>query len=103
MDQPPTARINQSTRSALHAIVQGRVQGVGFRFSAAHKARSLGLAGWVRNLDNGDVETWAEGGSEALADFEDWLEIGPPGARVDRLIAQKREPTGNCRDFEIEG
>lgn len=93
----------RETRSALHAIAQGRVQGVGFRYSAAHKACSLGVTGWVRNLDNGDVEVWAEGGAEALADFEDWLAEGPPGARIDRLLAQKREPTGNFGDFEIEG
>jgi len=100
MDQEHIAR---SARSALHTIVQGRVQGVGFRYSASHKAHSLGLTGWARNLDNGDVETWAEGSADALADFEDWLASGPPGARVDRVIAQKREPTGNFGDFEIEG
>jgi len=100
MDQGPAARI---ARSALHAIVQGRVQGVGFRFSAAHRARALGLSGWIRNLDNGDVEAWAEGSPDALADFEDWLAAGPPGARVDRLLATKRDPTGNYGDFEIEG
>ncbi|MDA8410281.1 MAG: acylphosphatase [Treponema sp.] len=100
MDQETAA---QSARSALHTIVQGRVQGVGFRYSASHKAHSLGLTGWVRNLDNGDVEAWAEGGSDALADFEDWLAEGPPGARVDRVLAQKREPTGTYSDFEIEG
>jgi len=88
--------------SALHALVQGRVQGVGFRYSAAHKARALGLRGWVRNLDNGDVETLAEGPSEALAAFEDWLAEGPPGARVDRLLATPRRPTGAFLDFEIE-
>ena len=100
MDQETAA---QSARSALHAIIQGRVQGVGFRYSAPHKARSLGLSGWVRNLDNGDVEAWAEGRADALADFEDWLAEGPPGARVDRILAQKREPTGTYNDFEIEG
>ena len=100
MDQEHAAK---GARSALHTIIQGRVQGVGFRYSASHKARSLGLSGWVRNLENGDVEAWAEGSPDALADFEDWLSDGPPGARVDRVLASKREPTGNYGDFEIEG
>ena len=92
----------KNTDAAVHAIIQGFVQGVGFRYSAMHKARSLALKGWVKNLDNGDVEIWAEGSSAAISAFEDWLAKGPPGARVDRLLSTPRSPLGQFSDFEIE-
>lgn len=44
-----------------HIIFYGYVQGVGFRYTASHTARSLGISGWVRNLDDGSVEMEAEG------------------------------------------
>lgn len=46
----------------IHIIVHGRVQGVGFRFSAQQKAVEYNLTGYVRNLANGDVELEVEGG-----------------------------------------
>ena len=49
-----------------HFIVQGRVQGVGFRYTTLSEATLLGLGGWVRNLSNGDVEMEVEGGEEEI-------------------------------------
>lgn len=63
-------------------IVSGRVQGVGFRWSAVQEARALGLRGWVRNCADGTVDTAVAGGAEDVARFRQWLEKGPPGARV---------------------
>ena len=62
--------------------VHGRVQGVGFRASTAYEARGLGVEGWVRNLDNGDVEVFAQGDPSAVDALLVWLGRGPPGARV---------------------
>ena len=67
---------------AFHAVVHGRVQGVGFRWSAVEEARRLGLSGFVANLPDGSVEVVAEGRPEALAAFRSWLDHGPAGARV---------------------
>jgi acylphosphatase len=89
-------------RSAFRALVSGTVQGVGFRYSACREARELGIAGWVRNLPDGDVEILAEGETAALADFREWLEEGPPGAWIRSVIAEKREPTGAFSGFTIE-
>lgn len=75
---------------------------MGFRYSACREARGLGLVGWVRNLDSGDVELWAEGGSDALIAFREWLQEGPPGAWIDSVDAEKREPTGRYATFSIE-
>ena len=84
----------------LWARVRGRVQGVGFRASALQVARSLDLAGWVRNLVSGEVELEAEGGAEALAQLVTFLRSGPRGARVDGLDIDWVEPVGLPRPFE---
>lgn len=65
--------------------VEGRVQGVGFREACVHEARSLGLAGWVRNRADGSVEVLAEGPRAAMARLVGWLQRGPPAARVERI------------------
>jgi acylphosphatase len=87
---------------AFHARIHGRVQGVGFRYSAYQKARSLGISGYVRNDDDGTVEIYAEGSAQALASFQDWLYEGPPGARVDTLTLHKRQPAGHWSGFKIQ-
>ncbi|MBM3255360.1 MAG: acylphosphatase [Candidatus Omnitrophica bacterium] len=53
----------------LHAYYSGRVQGIGFRFTAESIARELGITGWVRNLSDGRVEIVAEAGEGALKEF----------------------------------
>ena len=88
--------------ACFHALVSGRVQGVGFRYTCCHEARRLGLSGWVRNKPEGDVEVWAEGDREKLDRFLLWLRRGPPGARVDQLRYDMHRPTGAYRDFGIE-
>jgi len=70
---------------AIHVIVEGEVQGVGFRYSAMREARALGLTGWVRNAEDGSVEVWAEGEESALDEFSLWLEHGPDYARVEKV------------------
>jgi len=59
------------------------------------------LAGWVRNLDSGEVEAWAEGGREALDAFVAWLEKGPSGAQVFSVQVSPREVSG-FSTFDIE-
>ncbi|MCU0618519.1 MAG: acylphosphatase [Gemmatimonadaceae bacterium] len=66
----------------LHAIVAGRVQGVGFRWFVRSEARRLGLAGWVRNLDDGTVEVRARGIRTHLVALRGALLRGPDGSIV---------------------
>ena len=88
------------TAAAFRAVVSGRVQGVGFRLSARERAARLGLSGWVRNLPNGDVETWAEGAPAGLAAYRSWLDKGPAHAYVAAVAVEPAEPRG-CAGFEI--
>jgi acylphosphatase len=65
--------------------VVGRVQGVGFRWSASRVARGLGLRGSIRNAADGSVEVSAEGSKENLERFARWLAEGPRGAAVEKV------------------
>ncbi|MDR2047913.1 MAG: acylphosphatase [Treponema sp.] len=87
--------------AAFFARVQGRVQGVGFRYSAIQEARRAGITGWVRNNADGDVEVWAEGPPEKLAAFLRWLRKGPPYARVEAVNREEKQPRG-YREFGVE-
>ena len=62
---------------ARRFIVRGRVQGVGFRDFAQRRAREIGLCGYVRNLDDGDVEAVAVGTAAQLEEFAGYLHRGP--------------------------
>ena len=88
------------THECYRFIVSGRVQGVYFRQSAAAQARQLALAGWVCNRDDGAVEGLVAGTATALDAFKNWLQQGPPAARVDDLQWQL-EATQPTMGFEV--
>jgi len=81
-------------RVARRAIIAGRVQGVWFRDSAQRNAKSLGVAGWVRNRLDGTVEVWAEGSLEAVEALLDYCRKGPPRAFVEHLSIDEVAPAG---------
>jgi acylphosphatase len=64
-------------------VVRGAVQGVFFRVETRDRARSLRLAGWVRNAPDGSVEAAFEGEDERVESMVGWCRRGPRGARVD--------------------
>jgi acylphosphatase len=68
--------------TVIHLRIEGKVQGVGFRWFACERAEELGVVGWVRNTPSGDVEIAASGEPAKLALFETAISRGPTGARV---------------------
>jgi len=89
----------------LHFLIQGRVQGVGFRWYVHREASELDLHGWVRNTEEGDVEVVASGDVAGLAELRASLRRGPRGSRVDRVIEHyldERE-AADLNAFRIEG
>jgi len=89
----------------LHFLIQGRVQGVGFRWFVQREAGELELRGWVRNTEEGDVEVLAAGDPADLDDLRASLKRGPRGSRVDRVIEhtlQESEAQG-LASFRIDG
>jgi acylphosphatase len=77
-----------------HVVVRGRVQGVYFRASTDERARSLAVAGWVRNLPDGAVEAVFEGEDERVESLVAWCGRGPSGSRVDDVAVKWEAPRG---------
>jgi acylphosphatase len=89
----------------LHFLIQGRVQGVGFRWFVHREASELDLRGWVRNTEEGDVEVVASGKESDLAELRASLRRGPRGARVDRLVEHYLDESeaADLSSFRIDG
>lgn len=84
--------------------VEGRVQGVGFRAATRAQALALGLRGHARNLVDGGVEVLAVGGEGAVEALAQWLEDGPPAARVQHLARTDLAQSPHVpQGFEILG
>ena len=76
--------------SCFRYRIAGRVQGVGYRIWSQSVALDLGVTGYVKNLQNGDVEVVACGSSEALALLQSRLFIGPRYAKVKNVETEAR-------------
>jgi len=89
----------------LHFLIQGRVQGVGFRWFVHREASQLDLRGWVRNTEEGEVEVVASGSETELASLRSNLRRGPRGSRVDQLIEHYMDDSEaeGLSSFRIEG
>ncbi|HOU13915.1 MAG TPA: acylphosphatase [Anaerolineae bacterium] len=72
-------------KAAVHIIVHGEVQGVGFRSFVQARALALGVVGWVRNRDEGTVEIWAEGPRDTLQRLTQHVQNGPRYGLVSHL------------------
>ena len=92
---------DKKAMNAFFARMQGRVQGVGFRYTCLIEAQQRGIHGWVQNTREGDVEVWAEGSPPQLEAFLAWLHHGPSRARVDALDCTPTSPTGVYSDFSV--
>jgi acylphosphatase len=84
-----------------HILVDGRVQGVGFRAFAARTATRLDLFGGVRNLEDGRVELEVEGAKTVIETLVRELKSGPPAARVTKIEAEWSAATGRYSTFSI--
>lgn len=84
----------------VHLHIRGLVQGVSYRASTRAQALALGVAGWVRNLPNGDVEAVAEGAPSAVDALIRWCRVGPEEAQVSG-VAVADEPFEGLQGFEV--
>ena len=85
----------------FHLLINGQVQGVGYRISARNVAEGLGLTGWVRNIADGRVEITAEGDIELLEQLVTWAKQGPRYAKVDDVELKQLSATGKFKGFFI--
>ena len=88
-----------------HFLVKGRVQGVGFRWFVHREAAELGLRGWVRNTDAGEVEIVAAGDPDLIGELRTELHKGSRGSRVDAVIEHPlaESEAESLTAFQIEG
>jgi len=89
------------TAVRAHLVIAGRVQGVWYRGAMQEEARRVGLAGWVRNAEDGTVEAEAEGAPDAVDAIIAWAHRGPPAARVTDVHVRWLEPTGERGRFVV--
>jgi acylphosphatase len=85
----------------FRAVIEGRVQGVGFRATTADEGRRLGLLGWVRNRLDGAVEVTAQGDDAAMKSFLEFLHRGPSMARVKSVDVEWLAPQPDLDPFDI--
>jgi len=88
--------------ASLQAVVHGQVQDVFFRDFVRKQASALGLTGYVRNLPDGNsVEVVAEGETDKLKKLQEVLMVGPPRARVEKVVAGEGPYSGGYSGFKI--
>ncbi|MCX6135672.1 MAG: acylphosphatase [Ignavibacteriales bacterium] len=85
----------------MHIVVQGVVQGVGFRYFVLLHATRLGLNGWVRNLYSSEVEIEVEGDRSMVEELIKEIKIGPRSAHVKDLNIEWQEFKNRFKGFEI--
>jgi len=102
---PAQASARLNTLMVLHFLIRGRVQGVGFRWFVHREAAELGLRGWVRNTDSGEVEVVAAGDAESLDELRAELRKGSSGSRVDAVTEHElaESEAESLGAFQIEG
>ncbi|PJA32059.1 MAG: acylphosphatase [Zetaproteobacteria bacterium CG_4_9_14_3_um_filter_53_7] len=89
------------SHECLMVRIQGRVQGVGFRYHTQAEASRLGISGWVRNCDDGGVESCICGSPAQIASMKQWLQRGPDYAHVETIEFSAGHLPDNCNDFRI--
>jgi len=85
----------------LHAIIEGRIQGVGFRAFVYDCAQSLGLTGWVRNKGESQVEVWAEGPQADVDRLLAYLKRGPSMSYVTNIEVDRPAPESKYNRFLV--
>ena len=93
-------KMNSTPDQRLHAQVVGRVQGVGFRFTAKSIASRHKINGWVKNLSNGKVEIDAEGTSETIGDFMQEL-TAEMKRYITNIETEELSDSGGYEGFQI--
>jgi len=91
----------ENRKIACKINIEGRVQGVGFRYSAIKAARRYNVAGWVKNEYDGSVNVFCEGDREQVDEFIKWCKQGPPSAHIVDVNINQTAYTGKYSQFSV--
>lgn len=94
--------VSAAPRRSVRARVTGHVQGVGFRWFVMRRAQALGVAGWVRNADDGAVEVAVQGPPDRVEQLLAALRTGPPHAAVQSVDVDERADDASAENAEFE-
>ena len=92
----------QAPSARAHLYYTGRVQGIGFRYTAESIAQRLQLTGWVKNLPDGRVELVCEGPRESIEALVSEIEESSLGRHIQKTDCRWEEPTNEFKDFRVE-
>ena len=90
------------SKTNVHVLIFGHVQGVWFRASTKQKAEQLSLKGWVRNKDDGCVEAVFQGDKNQVIEMINWCCQGPALAKVEKVEVTKKQFVDILKDFSIK-
>lgn len=97
-----TKKKNAVPEARAHLCYTGRVQGVGFRYTAERFAHDLGLTGWVKNLPDNSVEIVCEGDKATIEQLLALIQKSPLGPHIKKCACDWQKPTGEFTDFQVE-
>jgi acylphosphatase len=85
----------------LRILIEGRFQGMNFRFKSQQKAKDLNLVGFIRNLSDGRIEIDAQGDQENVDALLNWCQEEPHGSHITSLLYRYDEPVRSYNDFIV--
>jgi acylphosphatase len=85
----------------VRILIEGRTQGINFRYYTQQQAQKLGLAGFVRNLSDGRIEIDAQGDDESVEEMLTWCQEGPQSAQLKSILFRYDEPSEHVSDFIV--
>lgn len=88
-------------KSASKITINGTVQGIFFRNFAKENADKLNLKGFVRNLEDGDVEVFVEGEKDNIPKLIELLKKGPAYSQIRNIKVEERKWSGDLKEFKI--
>ena len=85
----------------LWVRIDGRVQGVGYRYFVQRRAAQHAITGWVKNRADGSIEIEAVGKKPALEEFLSYVRVGPPAANVSHAVARWFDEEPVYKGFDV--
>ncbi len=85
-----------------HIFFSGRVQGIGFRYTAEEIALEIGLVGWVKNISDNRVELVCEGAEDQIKLLLEKIKQSFLGQHIKKIVCDWEKPTGEFKDFRVE-
>ncbi len=85
----------------VRILVEGRLQGINFRYHTQQEAQKLGLTGFVRNLSDGRIEIDAQGDDQNIEKLLTWCQEGPQSDHLKSILFRYDEPAEHISEFVV--